>query len=168
MTTRILTAAATLLAALVVCSPASAHTIQGDIAAAQAYWGTDVCRDQWQIIPDATLPARGFAGEATGLTVLANGEWFIARCEFTIDPGLKGCGRRFVIAHEIGHFVHGPSHTGPMEAFNPAAFHDGNAICERQVVSRTTTGAVKAKVRKKLRSARYRKAARRYMQRHGR
>lgn len=123
---------ALLLASLVLLAPAApaqAHThgdLEADVQAAHDYWHSDVCNRQWVITPDATLSARGHGGEATGIGftynptsgsyVGANGrwDWYIDRCEFTVDPALQGCARRDVVRHEIGHFIYGPSHDGPM------------------------------------------------------
>lgn len=116
-----------LVAVLVVPSVAGARSIAEDLADAHAYWGTSVCEGRWDVLPDVTLSQRLHAGEATGVGFTANPEaglwvaadggrwdWYVARCEFTMDPALQGCARYRVVLHEVGHFVYGPGHSGPM------------------------------------------------------
>lgn len=112
--TRVLLAALGLLA---IAPAVSARTIHEDLDAAHAYWNSTVCQGQWQVTPD-TRDQRGVRnGAATGIAFTWNGtgwDWHIDRCEFTMNPQLEGCDRAAVIRHEVGHFIHGPSHTGPM------------------------------------------------------
>lgn len=98
-----------------VAASAEARTIQQDLDDAHAYWQSDVCRGQWDVQPDASLRDKGILGVATGLGWdWVDGAWLwkVARCEFTMDPGIQGCVRQWVVRHEVGHFVLGPEH-GP-------------------------------------------------------
>jgi hypothetical protein len=127
-------------------APALAHTgygdLEADVQAAHDYWHSEVCGRQWVITPDATLRARGHGGEATGIAAYVDESgrwvWHIERCEFTVDPTLEGCEREAVIRHEIGHFVHGPGHDGPM---SPQALEVPYAAClqHAQPVSATVS-----------------------------
>lgn len=121
----VLAAAVVVLVAPVV---AEARTIQQDIDAAHAYWQSDVCAGQWQVTPDTPENHGTRSGAATGIGFTHNPtsgsyadagtrwDWHIARCEFTLDPRLQGCDREETVRHEVGHFVHGPSHAGPMSS----------------------------------------------------
>lgn len=96
-----------LLAALfltVIAAPAAeARTIQQDLDVAHRYWKTDVCRGEWKIIADATLRLRGWQAATRGTD-----------CTIYLDPGLGACDREAALLHEVGHFIHGLGHTGPM------------------------------------------------------
>ena len=131
--------------ARIAAAPASAEfrTIEQDLAVAERYWHIDAghpCSGRWHVIPDTTLPTRGFErrGEATGIgwirndatgeiagaDIAVNGvipggegarfDWYIERCEFKLDPTITGCAREAVIKHELGHYVVGPLHEGRM------------------------------------------------------
>lgn len=148
-------------ATLALAAPAAgASSIADDIAAAHDYWRTDVCRGQWQIAPDATLPLRGHAGEATGIGFRWNGagwDWFIERCVFTMDPGIEGCDRRRVVRHEIGHFVHGPRHDGPMAGVDgvpcePAPAAARTVRAARTKRTRSSRRAMRVRVLKRWRA----------------
>lgn len=124
-------------------APAESHgnsAIHADTEAAHRYWqtGTAVpepadatgpCRGRWNVVADDTLSAQGADGAATGLGFTYNPtggaytdtngnryDWqpIADRCEFSMSPRIEGGHRRCVVAHEIGHFIHGPWHRGPM------------------------------------------------------
>lgn len=117
---------AVLISMLCFAGSADARTVRQDLAAAQAYWDSDVCAGKWQVLPDDSLRERSHHGEAIGIafqhnpvsgTFAADGtrwDWFIASCTFSMDPALQGCDREHTVRHEVGHFIHGPGHTGPM------------------------------------------------------
>lgn len=122
MTRAVLTAVVALLA---LAPAAAARTIHQDLDAAQAYWKTDLCEGQWQVTPDDPGQRAVRSGAATGIGFTWTGSawaWHVDRCEFTLDRNLQGCARWRTIVHEVGHFLHGPEHTGPMapEALNRA------------------------------------------------
>ncbi len=124
--------------ALSVPAVSAANPVLADLEAAHAYWQTGtavpepadaegICRGRWQVIADPTLPQRGFSGEATGVALVSNStsgsytepdgrrwDWYIRSCEFTIDPELGADYRRCIVTHEMGHFIHGYGHEGPM------------------------------------------------------
>jgi hypothetical protein len=126
--------------ALAVPATVGAATIREDLEAAHVYWQTgvavpepvdvagNVCRSSWVVVPDATVTARNAWGEATGVQFTHNPaggvyeaagtrwDWHIARCEFSLHPGLSAPQRRCVVRHEVGHFIHGPWHHGAMSA----------------------------------------------------
>ena len=92
-----------ILALLAFPADAAARTIQQDLNVAHRYWKTEVCRGQWQVIEDAALRLRHVVA-STSLT----------DCVIRIAPGLTGCNREGALVHEVGHFVHGLGHDGPM------------------------------------------------------
>ena len=118
------------LALALLAAPAAAHTGHGDldadVQAAHDYWGSEVCDRQWTITPDYAAEANNRDGAATGIAFTYNPDsgvyvdergrwdWHIERCEFTVNPRIQGCERRDIVRHEIGHFIHGPGHDGPM------------------------------------------------------
>lgn len=124
----VVAAAAIVACAVMALLPAAAggRTLHEDLAAAHAYWGSDVCAGQWQVTPDTPeyRGVRGGAATGIGFThnpaggsyVDSNGrwDWHVARCEFTVNPELQGCARYWVVLHEVGHFIHGPGHDGAM------------------------------------------------------
>lgn len=131
------------LATLALTAPANATPghgpLEADVQAAHDYWASDVCGRQWVITPDAPENRTLQGGAATGIAFThnplggsfeANGtrwDWHIERCEFAIDAQAHGCTRRDLIRHEIGHFVHGPGHEGPMA---PAALAAASSCLE--------------------------------------
>ena len=94
---------ALLLAGAIVPATAAARTITQDLAVAQRYWQTDICRGGWLVVPDTSPRLRG-----------ALASTFMADCTIYLDPALDACDREHALLHEVGHFVHGPAHTGPM------------------------------------------------------
>jgi hypothetical protein len=92
-----------LLAVAVAPATATARTITQDLAVAHRYWQTDICRGEWRVIPDASLRLRG-----------ALASTFMTDCTIYLDPDLDACDREYALLHEVGHFVHGPAHQGPM------------------------------------------------------
>lgn len=140
---------------------AGARTVHQDLADAHRFWGSTVCAGQWQVTPDSPEQRGVRGGAATGIEFVhnpvsgayldSNGrwDWYIARCEFTVDPTLHGCQRWYVIAHEVGHFVHGPGHAGAM-----APERVGDIACP--IRSRATARVTRTRV---ARSSRYRRQA---------
>lgn len=111
-----------LAAAAIAPVAAPARSIAQDLDVAQRYWQTDICRGQWKVIPDATLRLRG-----------ALASTWMQDCTMWIDPELEPCDREASIRHEVGHFIHGPRHVGPM---SPEALNDVPCVGERLMQAR--------------------------------
>lgn len=148
---------------VLLCVPAVSVAHDGihvDIEAAHAYWQTgtavpeptdangNVCRTHWQITPDTPEHTGTRGGAMTGMAFTynptsgtyadANGrwDWYIAECVFTVNPTFQGGIRRCAIVHEIGHAIHGPSHTGPMSP--EALYNSPGCAPEAPVFTHTT------------------------------
>jgi hypothetical protein len=162
------------LAVSAIAAPAaSAATIHDDLDAAQSYWQSDVCRGQWQVVPDMTLKDRNAYGEATGIGFTYNPEsgsytddnghrwdWYIERCEFSMDPTLQGGERRCVVTHEVGHFVHGPAHVGPMAVDRWHGCLEVAQAAERAAARKASAERRRAKRAARMRARAARRAAR--------
>lgn len=153
------------VAGLAAPATASANPVLADLEIAHAYWktGTAVpepadangpCRGRWNVIGDPGLAAYGYDGQATGMgfnhapetgsyTALGTRwDWYVKACEFKVLPGIKGDERLCVIVHEVGHFIWGPEHDGPMSpgalarspGCSPAVARPTRADFKREVV----------------------------------
>lgn len=112
-----------LVALAVLPASAGADTARS-LRVADAYWGPHPCAGKVQVEFDATLLDRDYAGEAIGLHMLSDTDWYLERCAIAVMPGMPDEDECRVIWHEVGHLVRGPSHAGVMSYSN-----DGPHAC---------------------------------------
>lgn len=97
--------------------PATASASTAALAIADRHWGEHPCAGKTQVIEDPALTPTEVDGLATGVSWI-DGVAHLHRCEITIAANLNPTDRCHAIVHEVGHFIHGPEHQGPMHTDN--------------------------------------------------